>query len=72
MYYYLEQGIKISRNIRSKHANFTILNGFSGRVIQETKIPVEIKRTYSRDKDQTWKTDKHNKEHKITKIIHTK
>ena len=24
------------------------------------------------DKDQTWKTDKHNKEHKVTKMIHTK
>ena len=31
-----------------------------------------IKRMYSRDKDQTGKTDIHNKEHKITKIIHTK
>ena len=26
---------------------------------------------YSLDKDQTGKTDKHNIEHKITKIIHT-
>ena len=26
----------------------------------------------SSDKDQTWKTDKHIKEHKVTKIIHTK
>ena len=25
-----------------------------------------------RDKDQTWKTDAHNKEHTITKIIRTK
>ena len=24
------------------------------------------------DKDQTWETDIHNKEHEITKIIHTK
>ena len=26
----------------------------------------------SRDKDQTWKTDTQNNEHKATKIIHTK
>ena len=24
------------------------------------------------DKDQTWKTDKHGKEHNETKILHTK
>ena len=42
------------------------------RVIKGTKIPVEIERMESRDKDHTWKTDTHNKEYKITKIIHTK
>ena len=26
----------------------------------------------SSDKEQTWKTDTHNKEHKATKMIHTK
>ena len=43
------------------------------RVIKGTKILAEIKRMQSRDKDQTKKNrHTHNKEHKITKIIHTK
>ena len=42
------------------------------RVIKGTKILAEIKRMLSRDKDETWKTDTHNKGHKVTKIIHTK
>ena len=35
-------------------------------------ILAEIKRMQPRDKDQTWKTDKHNNKQKVTKIIHTK
>ena len=42
------------------------------RVIKETKIPAEIKKIKSNDKDQTGKTGTHNKEHEITKITHTK
>ena len=42
------------------------------RVIKGTKIQAEIKRMLSRDKDYTWKTDKHNKNHKITKIRNTR
>ena len=34
-------------------------------------VIAEIKSMYS-DKDQTWKTGTHNKEHKITKMIHSK
>ena len=41
-------------------------------VIKGTNILAEIKRTQSSDKDKTGKTDAHNKEHKITKIIRTK
>ena len=42
------------------------------RVIKGTKFIAEIKRMSHRDKDHTWKTDKHNKERRVTKIIHTK
>ena len=42
------------------------------RVIKGTKVIAEFKRMQSRDKDQTWNTDTHSKEHKVTKIIHTK
>ena len=42
------------------------------RVIKRTKVIAVIKRMQSIDKDQIWKTDIHNKEHKLTKIIHTK
>ena len=34
-------------------------------------ILAEIEGILSRDKDQTWKTYKYNKEHKITKLIRT-
>ena len=44
----------------------------SERVIMGTKIIVIIKRMQFRDKDQTRKTDIHDKEHKVTKIIRTK
>ena len=40
-------------------------------VIKETKVIAVIKRMQSRDKDDTWKTDMHNKEHRVTKIMHT-
>ena len=36
----------------------------SQRVIKGTKVIVVIKRMLSRDKDQTWRTDIYNKEHK--------
>ena len=42
------------------------------RVIMGTKVILVIKRMQSKDEDQTWKTDTHNKENKVTKIIHTK
>ena len=42
------------------------------RVIKGTKILAVIKIAYSRDKDQTRKTDTHNIEHSITKIIRIK
>ena len=44
------------------------------RVIKRTKILPKIKRTQSRDNDQTGKTHKQNKEHKLNmfKIICTK
>ena len=41
------------------------------RVIKGTKVIAVIKGMLSRDKDQTWKTDIQNKEHKKTKIINT-
>ena len=47
---------------------YSILQG----VVKGTKVTVVIKRMLSRDKDQVWKTDIRNKEHKVTKIIHTK
>ena len=40
------------------------------RVIKGTNVIAVIKRMQSRDKDQTWKTDIYNKEHKVTKIIY--
>ena len=45
---------------------------FVSRVIKRKIIIAKIKRMQSRDKNQTWKRDTHNKEYKITKIIHTK
>ena len=42
------------------------------RVIKGTKVIAIIKRMQSSDKDQTWKTDIHTKEHEATKILHTK
>ena len=36
------------------------------RVIKRTKVLAVIKRMSSRDKDQTWKTEIHNKEHRVT------
>ena len=41
----------------------TYFDSASQRVMKGAKIPAEIKIMYSRDKDQTWTTDKHNKEH---------
>ena len=42
------------------------------RVIKGTEILVKIKSMQFKDKDQTGKTDAHNKEHQIIKIINTK
>ena len=39
--------------------------------VPRIKILAEIKRTQSRGKDQKWKINKHNKEHKVTKVTHT-
>ena len=41
-------------------------------VIKEPKVIAVIQRMQSTDKDQTWKTEIHNIEHKVTKIIHTR
>ena len=41
------------------------------RIIKGTTVIAVIKRMQSRDTDQTWKTDTYNKEHELTKIIHT-
>ena len=48
------------------------MDGWKQRIITGTRILAEIKRMQSSDKDQTRKTDKHDKEHKATKITHTK
>ena len=45
-----------------------IVDDFEG-VIKGTKVIAVIKRMQFRGKDQTWKTDIHYKEHKVTKII---
>ena len=42
------------------------------RIIKGTKVIAVIKTMQSSDKDQTWKIYIHNKEHKVTKTIHTK
>ena len=42
------------------------------RVIKGTNLIEVINKMPFRDKDQTWKTDIRNKEHNVTKIIHTK
>ena len=49
-----------------------IYNGNIKRVIKGIKVIAVINRIQSRDKDQTWKIDNHNKEHRVTKIIYTK
>ena len=46
-----------------------LMNDISSRVIKGTKVIAVIKRTQSRDKDQTWKTDINNKAHKETKRV---
>ena len=67
IHYYLhyDQLLVLSSSLCKNHAK-------SERVIRGTKILAEIKSMLSRDKDQTWKTDKHDKEQNATKIIHTK
>ena len=42
------------------------------RATKGTKATAATKKSHSRDKDQKRKTDMHNKEHKVTKIIYTK
>ena len=42
------------------------------RAIRGTTTQGEIKRMQSWDIDKTWKTNIHNKEYKVTKMIHTK
>ena len=42
------------------------VTGLCQRVIKGTKVIAVIKRMRSRDKDQTWKTEVHNKEHRVT------
>ena len=45
---------------------------YISRAIKGTHVLAKIKGTEIRGKDQTWKTDKHTKEHKVTKIIYAK
>ena len=46
--------------------NFKIVE----KVIKGTKIVAKIQRIQFGNKYTTWQTDTHNKEHKITKLIH--
>ena len=41
----------------------------SGRLTMHGRVNMGTKRLQSRDKEWTWKTDKNNKEHQVTKII---
>ena len=50
----------LTYDLRSTESMISVLQE---RGIKGTKILAEIKRMLSRVKDQTWKTDTHNKEH---------
>ena len=55
--------LRVSYSIRQNHENHVLFE----RVTKGTKILAEIKRMFFSDKDQTRRTDTHNKKHKITK-----